>query len=149
MELPQAIRDNYLFHGLSDANIDEILALATTKTFDGGDTILRQFGRDNDLLIILTGQALIKTFSGEPVAEVGAGSVLGEVSLIDTEPRSATVIARYECSVASIPAAGLKNLMRHDIEMRSIMLENLAKVLCQRLRSANMQLDVAYAVTVR
>ena len=39
MELPQALRDNYLFRGLSDAHIDEILALATTRTFLGGDTI--------------------------------------------------------------------------------------------------------------
>lgn len=149
MELPQALRDNYLFRGLSNAHIDEILALANTKTFLGGDTILRQFGRDNDLMVVLKGEALIKTFSGDPIADVGPGSVLGEVSLIDTEPRSATVVARHECTVAVIPAEGLQNLMKHDIGMRCVMMENLAKVLCQRLRTANVQLDGAFAGSAR
>ncbi len=149
MELPQALRDNYLFRGLSSPHIDEILAIATTKSFMGGDMILRQFGRDNDLMVVLKGSALIKTFSGEPIAEVGPGSVLGEVSLIDTEPRSATVTAKGECTVAVIPAAGLQNLMKHDIGMRCVMMENLAKVLCQRLRTANVQLDGAMAVAGR
>ena len=149
MELPQALRDNYLFRGLSAAHIDEILAIASTKSFDGGDTILRQFGRDHDLMVVLKGLALIKTFSGDPIAEVGPGTVLGEVSLIDTEPRSATVTAKGACTVAVIPAEGLQNLMKHDIGMRCVMMENLAKVLCQRLRSANVQLDSAMSPAAR
>jgi CRP-like cAMP-binding protein len=149
MELPQALRDNYLFRGLSAAHIDEILGIASTKTFMGGDQILRQFGRDTDLMVVLKGAALIKTFSGDPIAEVGPGSVLGEISLIDTEPRSATVAAKGECTVAVIPSSGLQNLMRHDIGMRCVMMENLAKVLCQRLRTANVQLDGAMAASAR
>lgn len=141
MELPQALRDNYLFRGLAASHIDEILGLATTKNFMGGDTILRQFGKDHDLMVVLKGLALIKTFGGDPIAEVGPGTVLGEVSLIDTEPRSATVVARGECTVAVIPAEGLQNLMKHDIGMRCVMMENLAKILCQRLRTANQQID--------
>jgi CRP-like cAMP-binding protein len=141
MELPQALRDNYLFRGLASSHIDEILGLATTKNFMGGDTILRQFGRDHDLMVVLKGLAIIKTFSGDSIAEVGPGTVLGEVSLIDTEPRSATVVAKGECTVAVIPASGLQNLMKHDIGMRCVMMENLAKILCQRLRSANQQID--------
>jgi CRP-like cAMP-binding protein len=115
----------------------------------GGDQILRQFGRDTDLMVVLKGAALIKTFSGDPIAEVGPGSVLGEISLIDTEPRSATVAAKGECTVAVIPSSGLQNLMRHDIGMRCVMMENLAKVLCQRLRTANVQLDGAMAASAR
>ena len=141
MELPEALRDNYLFRGLASSHIDEILGIASTRTFMGGDTLLRQFGHDHDLMVVLKGTALIKTFSGEAIVEVGPGSVLGEVSLIDTEPRSATVVAKGECTVAVIPAEGLKNLMKHDLGMRAVMMENLAKVLCQRLRIANVALD--------
>lgn len=145
MELPQALKDSYLFRGLDDSHIEAILALAKTKTFMGGDTIVRQFGRDSDLMIVLKGSALIKTFSGEPIAEVGPGGVLGEVSLIDDEPRSATVSSKGETLVAIIPSDALRNMMRHDVQMRCVMLEALSKVLCQRLRSANVQLDGAMA----
>jgi CRP-like cAMP-binding protein len=147
MELPQALRYNYLFRGLSDAHLDEIMALTSSKTFHGGDTILRQFGRDNDLMVVLKGAAVIKTFSGDALIEIGPGMVLGEVSLIDTEPRSATVVAKGECDVAIIPAEAIQNMMRHNIEIRCVLMENLAKVLCARLRTANVQLDGAMAST--
>ncbi|HXH61906.1 MAG TPA: cyclic nucleotide-binding domain-containing protein [Fimbriimonadaceae bacterium] len=147
MELPQALRDNYLFRGLSDSHIDTIFRLATVKLFMGGDTIVRQFGRDHDLMIVLRGNVQIKTFSGDVIAEVGPGSVLGEVSLIDDEPRSATVVSRGESQVAVIPANDLRDMMKHDLGMKCVMLENLSRVLCQRIRSANMQLDGMMAGT--
>ena len=145
MDLPQALRDSYLFRGLDEPHIDAILALAKTKMFMGGDTIVRQFGHDSDLMIVLKGTAVIKTFSGEPIAEVGPGGVIGEVSLIDDEPRSATVSSKGESKVAVIPSDALRNMMHHDVHMRCVMLDALSKVLCQRLRSANVQLDGALA----
>lgn len=149
MELPQALRDNYLFRGLSDSHIDSVLQLAEVRSFLGGDTILRQFGKDHDLMIVLRGTVQIKTFSGDAIAEVGPGSVLGEVSLIDDEPRSATVVSKGESQVAVIPANALREMMRHDMGMRCVMLENLSRVLCQRIRSANMQLDGMMAGAIR
>ena len=141
MELPQALRDNYLFRGLADSHIDDILAMTDTREFDGGDTIVRQFGKDSDLMIVLKGLAQIKTFSGDTIAEVGPGSVLGEISLLDQEPRSATVVSSGPSTVAVIPAEKLRLMMRHDMGMRCVMLENLARLICQRLRTANVQLD--------
>ncbi|MCH7945970.1 MAG: cyclic nucleotide-binding domain-containing protein, partial [Armatimonadetes bacterium] len=91
--------------------------------------------------IVLRGLAQIKTFSGDTIAEVGPGSVLGEVSLIDQEPRSATVVSSGDSVVAVIPADKLRLMMRHDMGMRCVMLENLARLICQRLRTANIQLD--------
>ncbi len=115
--------------------------MTTIKAFAGGDTLVRQFGQDTDLMIVLRGKAQIKTFSGDTIAEVGPGSVLGEVSLIDHEPRSATVVSSGETQVAIIPSGKLKEMMRHDMGMRCVVMENLAKLICQRLRSANVQLD--------
>lgn len=149
MELPQALRDNYLFRGLSDSHIDDILAITDTREYMGGDTIVRQFGKDSDLMIVLKGLAQIKTFSGDTIAEVGPGSVLGEISLLDQEPRSATVVSSGPSKVAVIPAEKLRLMMRHDMGMRCVMLENLARLICQRLRTANVQLDGVVAGAAR
>ena len=115
----------------------------------GGDTIVRQFGKDSDLMIVLKGLAQIKTFSGDTIAEVGRGSVMGEVSLLDQEPRSATVVSSGPSTVAVIPAEKLRLMMRHDMGMRCVMLENLARLICQRLRTANVQLDGVVAGAAR
>ena len=141
IELPQALRDNYLFRGLSSKHIDEIMAITSVRKFEGGDTIVRQFDRNTDLMIMLQGLAYIKTFGGDTIAEVGPGTVLGEISLCDDEPRSATVVSSGNSVMAVIQSEALKNLMKHDLGMRCVMMENLARLICQRLRTANVQLD--------
>ena len=145
MQVTQALKDNYLFRGLTEDQFDAVMALTQEKSFDGGETLVRQFGRDTDLLVVLSGAALIKTFSGDAIVEVGPGSVIGEISLIDDEPRSATVTCKGTTSVAVIPSEAIKNMMKHDRDLRCTLMENIAKVLCRRLRSANVQLDSAMA----
>ena len=85
----------------------------------------------------------------DEIAEVGPGSVLGEISLLDQEPRSATVVSSGNSKVAVIPADKLRMMMRHDMGMRCVMLENLARLICQRLRTANVQLDGVVAGATR
>jgi CRP-like cAMP-binding protein len=109
--------------------------------------IVRQFERDDDLIFILEGDARIKSFSGETVAEIGPGSVIGEVALIDSQPRSATVTSIGSTKIARIPGATVRNLMSKDAVVRATLTENIAKVLCRRLRAVNVQLDFALPKT--
>jgi CRP/FNR family transcriptional regulator, cyclic AMP receptor protein len=52
----------------------------------------------------MEGQANILV--GNTIVEVATrGTLLGEIALIDGEPRSATVVARTECRVVPIDAA--------------------------------------------
>ena len=141
MQTPEAFRDNYLFRGLTQKNIDDIMSITGTRAFLGGDTIIRQFGDDLDIMVVLKGVAHVKAFSGEVIAEVGPGFVLGEVSLIDDAPRSATVVSKGPTEVAVINGEKLRVLLGRDVGMRAIMFENLAKLLCVRLRVANVHLD--------
>lgn len=145
MELPAALKDNYLFRGMTPTMIDTVIGLAQVREFKGGDVLVRQFDRKTDLMIILKGQVRIKTFSGETVADLGPGTVVGEISLIDAEPRSATVVSLGDSEVAVIPASELVNLMNRDVAMKAQFLQNLSILLCQRLRAANIQLDGALA----
>lgn len=145
MNIVEALRHNYLFRGLSDSQREAIINIAREEVFDGGQTMVRQFDRNSDLMIVLNGGALIKTFSDETVAEVGPGSVVGEVSLVDDQPRSATVVAVGATSAAVIPSSELSKLLNADAGMKAQLFENIGKVLCQRLRTANIQLDAALA----
>lgn len=141
MDLAEEFKHNYLFRGLTDAQREGIAAIASVKSFQGGDVILRQFGKDTDLMIVLKGLVRVNTFSGEKIAEGGPGCILGEISLLDDKPRSATVTSVGTSGVAVIPAEKFWNLMRTDAELAKTVLLNLGQVLCMRLRSANLQLD--------
>ncbi len=127
--------------GLSERQILDVAALATTQTFMGGDIIVRQFAKDNDLMIVLSGKARINGFSGELIAEATNGSVIGEMSLIDDKPRSATVVAAGDTTMMMIPNSKLWELMNSEPEIGKTVLLNVSRILTARLRAANVALD--------
>jgi len=81
--------------------------------------------------LILEGKAEV-TVGGESRAELGAGEYFGEISLIDGEPRSATVTAASELRVLSLASFTFAPLLvEHPTITRKILLE-----MCARLRGA-------------
>lgn len=140
MEIQDAISQT-LGRGLSDEDSWKIAELAEVKKFQGGDTIVRQFDKNSDLIIVLDGTAQIKTFKDELISEIGAGSIIGEISLVDEQPRSATIRSILYTEVAIIPATKLRALLEQDPKLASAVYKNIAQTLCTRLRHATIHLD--------
>lgn len=143
MEFPASVRNNPFFENMSDEQVNSLLSLAQDRNFEGGDTLVRQFDRNSDLMIVLMGRVCIKTFSGEQISELGPGGVFGEVSLVDEAPRSANVIAMGSGRMAVLPSRELHAALDADSELRAQVMKNVAKILCARLRAANIHLDAA------
>lgn len=131
------LTDHALFKGLSPEQATMLLGAAETRVHQGGDVIVRQFERNSDLLIVSEGEVEIKSFAGDPVARLGPGSVVGEIALIDDAPRSATVVSVGMSKSIAIPANEFRNLMASDANLKATVMENLAKILCARLRASN------------
>ncbi|MEQ1823671.1 MAG: cyclic nucleotide-binding domain-containing protein [Fimbriimonadaceae bacterium] len=141
MDLAKQLSYNYVFRGLTQSAINGLAAIASVQTFRGGDTLIRQFDYNTDVMVILEGETLIRSFSGDLIAECGPGSILGEISLIDDQPRSATVVAKGDCQVAILPSIAFRGIMDSDPRTAATVMTNLSKVLCRRLRAMNVQLD--------
>ena len=94
-----------------------------------------------DQAVVLEGMVRINSFSGERIAEGGSGCILGEISLLDDKPRSATVVSVGKSQVAVISSSSFWKLMDDDPAAAKTVLSNLGRVLCMRLRGANIQLD--------
>jgi CRP/FNR family cyclic AMP-dependent transcriptional regulator len=141
-ELSDVLKKTYLMGGLSSEQVDKVAGICQSRLFEGGDVLVRQFSKDTDLILILEGTARINSFSGELIAEAGPGSIIGEMSLVDDKPRSATVLSVGRTKAAVIPAQELWKLMREDAHLARIILLNIARVLSARLRAANIQLDL-------
>jgi CRP/FNR family cyclic AMP-dependent transcriptional regulator len=140
MEIQDAIAQT-LGRGLGQEDVWKIAQLAELKKFQGGDTIVRQFDKNSDLIIVLDGTAQINTFNDELISEIGLGSIIGEISLVDEQPRSATVRSIQFTEVAIIPAAKLKELLKSDAVVAAAVYKNIAQTLCTRLRHATIHLD--------
>jgi CRP-like cAMP-binding protein len=135
--LVTALRNNYVFRGLSRDVVTGIAALSDRKRFRGGDIIVRQYELGKDLIIVLEGTARIKSAATDTLAEFGPGSMVGEMSLLDDQPRSATIVANGDLEAVIIPADALRQYMAMDSKISSVIMGNLARVLCRRLRSMN------------
>lgn len=137
----EVFKKNYLVVGLTDEVIQEIADLAEIKVLSPNELVIRQNEKSSDLFVILEGRVKVITSSGDYLADVGPGSVLGEVSLIDDQPRSADAICVGTVKAARIPAKQLRSLMNTKRDMGFVVLANLARVLCGRLRAASNRID--------
>jgi cAMP-binding proteins - catabolite gene activator and regulatory subunit of cAMP-dependent protein kinases len=72
--------------------------------------------------------------NGRRVATVSSGDVLGEVSLFDSRPPSATVTPLEPVAALAIPFDTLRARLRADPEFASRLYYSLGALLSQRLR---------------
>jgi len=125
-----ALRSVPLFQGMSDRSVESIAELAADASFPPGAVLVREGDPGDSFLIIREGSATVEQ-GGSPVRELGSGDFLGEISLIDGRPRTATVIASKPVDAWTIDRAGFTRLMD---EYPSVRYE-LLNALTQRIRA--------------
>ncbi|MBW3621602.1 MAG: cyclic nucleotide-binding domain-containing protein [Actinobacteria bacterium] len=79
-----------LFDGLSRRQLSRLATLADEIERPAGTELARQGAFGGEALIVLDGMILIER-DGHEIAVVGAGTVLGEIALLDRVRRNATV----------------------------------------------------------
>jgi CRP/FNR family cyclic AMP-dependent transcriptional regulator len=71
------------------------------QEFPAGTTIFEKGAPGDFMYVILDGE--LEVWAGNELTEVlGPGQIVGEMALIDSEPRSATVVAKSNCRLALI-----------------------------------------------
>ena len=95
------LRYSPLFSSCSSKDLERIAKAGDRVTFAKGFTMMKQGDSGREAFIILSGKATVKR-SGKKVATLGTGTVVGELSLLDHGPRTATVICDTECEVLVI-----------------------------------------------
>lgn len=81
-----------LFANCSKRELTRLLSGLRTESVDAGHTLFVEGAPSSNLYVILTGSAVVRR-NGRQIARVGAGDVVGELSVIIGGPRTATVIA--------------------------------------------------------
>lgn len=100
------------------------------RNVEPGERIFSTGDPGSYMAIVLRGSVLIER-RGQPIAEIEAGSVFGEMALIDGLPRCADAVARTHARLACIDEPHFKNLVR---EVPDFAL-SLMKILVERLRA--------------
>ncbi len=99
--------------------------------FAAGTELVREGESGDAFFVILEGEAVVER-NGIELARDGPGSYFGELSLLDGEPRSATVTAVTDVKVAVIGIRMFRTLLREFSDLA----EQLLVALAGELRSS-------------
>lgn len=80
--------------------------------FPAGTVILSEGQGGNSMYVVMEGELSI-SLGDKPLATAGPGEIVGEMALINSEIRSATVTAKTDCVLASIDQASFNSMLRH------------------------------------
>ncbi len=141
MDLFKALRESYLTHGLTDDEVREIATISHTVEFADLGEVIREFDEAGDVFILIDGKARVTTDSGEPIARLKEGAIVGEIALFSKESRTATVLSDGTSTFVRIDGAKLNALMDQKPAIGVKVLRNVGRTLCEHLRSSNIQLE--------
>ena len=95
------LRYSPLFSSCSSKDLERIAKAGNRVSVAKGKTLIKQGDPGKEAFIILSGKATVKR-GDKKLATIGTGSVVGELSLLDHGPRSATVVCDTECELLVI-----------------------------------------------
>ena len=126
-------------NGLSPAHVAELIAIAEEKAAKKGATLFREGEPGEALLVVLEGKVEV-TKRGATLATLEAGSVLGEMSLLGGDTRSATAVAATDVKYLAIANGPFQKLLGKENLAALKVVHNLAQVMSKRLALINEKL---------
>lgn len=138
---PTTLNEIALFQGLPLTQLSRLNELLHRKTFAPGSIFITAEQPGEVIYIVISGtvKVFIEDAEGTEVilAILLAGEVVGEMSLLDQQCRSANAIALEETTVFWMDRANFRECLRTMPGIHT----NLFKLLCKRLRLANARIQ--------
>lgn len=137
----ELIRRVPLFSMLTVAQGDAVAAAVLKRRFKRGEAIVEQGKKSDALSIILTGRARVVATDARGreviLATMRPGDYVGEMSLIDNEPHSATVMAEIQTDALILGRLEFARCLPENSSMAYAVMKGLV----QRLRQADRKIE--------
>ena len=135
------IRRVPLFSMLTESQAISVADAVVKRRFKRGEVIVEQCKKSNALFILLNGRARVVTADSRGreviLATLQPGDHIGEMSLIDNEPHSATVRAEVQTDVLMLGRIEFARCLPENSSMAYAVMRGLV----QRLRHADRKIE--------
>ncbi|RXH16699.1 cyclic nucleotide-binding domain-containing protein [Bradyrhizobium guangzhouense] len=129
------------FGGLSDTSLDLLISMLVERQFEAGAAIVAEGEPGRSMFIVKSGRLAVSKQANAggviPLSALEPGDFFGEMTLIEMQNRSATVVAESETVLYELTAQKLYACYKADIHAYVIVLQNINRELCRRLRRAD------------
>jgi CRP-like cAMP-binding protein len=148
---PELLAQIPLFGGLSESVLARILGAAREVRVAAGTEVIEEGELASGMFVVADGELEIckrgRNGAEFCLAVLRRGACVGEMSLIDIQPRSATVRALAPSLLYVLDQSQIAKLYASDLEAYTMLVLNIAREISRRLRRADQVLvDMGVAV---
>ena len=108
------LRDTPLFGGLDDAQLEHLVEMGQIVDLETDELLIREGDVADALYVVLDGELEVTKSAGTsqiPLAQVGPGSLQGEIAALEGGRRLASVRAMGPAEVLRIPVETIRELL--------------------------------------
>jgi CRP-like cAMP-binding protein len=131
-----------LFRPLNDREILRVLQVTDVITYKPGEVVITEGEKGEELYIVLSGQLKVSR-GGAEVATLKPGAHVGEMALVRSQPRSATVMADTISELMVIRRQEFFEILRKEHQLAVKLLWQFTGVLADRLAETTRELGAA------
>lgn len=125
----------YILGQLNDEDVEWMARTGRRIDADDPFVLIEEGQPTGDLFFVIGGEAVVRVNGVGEVARLGRGEVVGEMSLVDSAPPSATVEALAGTAILAINKRALEARLRSDPGFAGRFYKALAIFLADRLRA--------------
>ena len=97
----ESLRGVTLFSACTNEELEKVAKATDKITMTAGTMVMDQGQMGREAFVVVAGNVIVRR-NGRQVATLGAGNVVGEMSLLDKGPRTATVVCETDCTLIVI-----------------------------------------------
>ena len=119
------LRNVSLFSGCTRKELERIARSGDEIKMTAGSLIVDQGQTGREAFVVLDGQVTVKR-GGRKITSLGPGAMVGELSLLDHGPRTATVVCDTDCSLFVIDQRHFRSVLEQHPSIAMKLLGTLA-----------------------
>jgi len=123
------LRNSDIFKTCKEVDLIEIASICSERSVDKGITIFHKGDYGNCMYFIHSGQVSIHD-GDHQFAVLADNEIFGELSLLDSEPRSASATTLSDCTLLKIEQEQFYDVVATNTDI----LKGIMRTLCRRLR---------------
>jgi len=125
----------FILGQLNDDDVEWLIREGVRDKVARGHSLIEQGKPNHHLFILLEGHVSVSVAHAGEIDVLGSGEIVGEMSLVDSRPPSATVTAIEDCWVLRLDHAKVRDQVEHDVGFGMRFYRALATYLSYRLRT--------------
>ena len=139
-ELKEFLSRTPFFGGLPAETMDRLVKMLVERSYRAGDAVFREGEPGKSMYVVHSGELVANQAGGSGgsvrLMRFFEGDFFGEMTLIEMRPRPFTALVERDARLWELTNMDLYQLYQKDVKGYVLVLQNINRELCRRLRRA-------------